>query len=258
MHFNSIEVFLIVYKSLFNFYQNKVYQLYYVRNLSKTLFIINLKQEKMNDKHNPVLHLACRSGNLTMVKILLNKNFYLEQLRFSHPSSQNTPLHEATLSRNASIVSELIQKLTKVKLYENLTEKEYHNSEELSPLHIACRDGLFEIVEMFFDGIEQHKNKVKGLANSRAVKGKTPLHFACQCGDERIVSLLMQRGGEILRNENGSLPIHIAAQYGHVGVVDRILDGSSIDEVDNYQNTPLKIATRYGRVEMIEKLLNEK
>ena len=193
-----------------------------------------------------------------MVKALLNNKFYLEELRFSHPSSKNTSLHEATLSGSTSIVSELIQKFSKVELYEILTDNERLNSEELSPLHIACRDGLFETVQMFFDGVEQHENKIKCLANSQAVKGKTPLHFACQCGDERIVSLLMQRGGEILRNGNGNLPIHVAAQYGHVGVVDRILDGSSVDEVDNYQNTPLKIATRNGRVEMIEKLLNEK
>ena len=193
-----------------------------------------------------------------MVKVLIERKEFEHQIRLSHPETGNTPLHEASLSGNAEIVNELIQKYSKQELFKVLTEKEYQNVEESSPLHIACRKGYFEIVELFFERIDKKTSNVKILANATGKKRKTPLHYACEYGDESVIALLKSSGASILRNENGSYPIHVAAQYGHWRIVGKLLDGITIDEVDDYQNTPLNIATGYGRVEMIEKLLEDR
>ena len=90
---------------------------------------------------------------------------------------------------NAEIVNELIQKYSKKELFKVLTEKEYRNVEEPSPLHIACRRGHLEIVELFFERIEQITSNLKILANATGKKHKTPLHYACECGDERVMRM---------------------------------------------------------------------
>ena len=112
-----------------------------------------------------------------MVKMLIERKEFEHQIRLSHPETGNTPLHEVSLCGNAEIVNELIQKYSKEELFKVLTEKEYQNVEESSPLHIACRKGQLEIVELFFGRIEQNTSNLKILANATGKKRKTPLHY---------------------------------------------------------------------------------
>ena len=212
----------------------------------------------LRDSGNPVLHLASQSGNLAMVEILLAREEFKHEISFKHPSTKNTPLHEATLSGNAQIVDKLLELIHQDELFKSLTDKECHNQDEMSPFHIACRDKHFDIVKKFFDRIEQNDKKLDVLANSRGKKQKSPLHYACQGGDKRIVALLKEHKAVITSNENGTFPIHVVARYGHCHLVDEVLGKESVNVVDKYQNTPLNIATRYNRKEMIKKLLDER
>ena len=211
----------------------------------------------MRNSENPLLHLASQSGNVAMVKILLAQEEFKHEIILQHPSTKNTPLHEAALSGNALIIEMLIQETSKNELFNVLTDKERHNKDEMSPFHIACRDKHFDIVKKFFDSVEQNYVKLEMLANSRGRKQKTPLHYACRGGDEQIVALLKEHGAVITWNENGTFPIHIVARYGHCRLVDEVLGKESVNVVDKHQNTPLNIATRYNRKDMIKKLLDE-
>ena len=197
-----------------------------------------------------------------MVKILLRqKEFHSDILR-QHPSTKNSPLHEATLSGNADIVDILIEEIgSKDELFKALTDKKYQNCDEMSPIHIACLDKHIGIAEKFFeniknvDGTDQND---KVLANSMGKKQKSPLHYACQGGSKRIVELLLKHNADITSNENGTFPIHITARYGHCHLVHDVLGGKSVNVVDKHQNTPLNIATTYNKVEMIEELLKKR
>ena len=236
-----------------------------------------------------------------MVKILLDQKVFQDDIQRQHPSTKNSPLHEATLSGNADIVDILIKRIGgKDKLFKALTDKECQNSDEMSPIHIACRDKHFDIAKKFFDCINQNddgidrtddcidrngdrnnrnddsidqnydgidrnddcidRNEVKleVLANSTGKKQSSPLHYACQGGNKRIVELLLKHNADITSNENGTFPIHIVARYGHCHLVDEVLRRKSVNVVDKHQNTPLNIATRYNKVEMIEELLKKR
>ena len=212
----------------------------------------------MRNSENPLLHLASQSGNVAMVEILLAQEEFKHEIILQHPSTKNTPLHEATLSGNAQIIEMLLQEIGKDELFDVLTDKECHNKDEMSPFYIACRDNHFDIVKKFFDSIEQNYVKLEVLANSRGKKQKSPLHYACQGGDEQIVALLKEHTAVITSNENGTFPIHVVARYGHCHLVDEVLGGESVNVVDKHQNTPLNIATRYNRKEMITKRLDER
>ena len=192
-----------------------------------------------------------------MVEILLAREEFKHEIHLQHPSTKNTPLHEATLSGNAEIVDMLINKISEDELYKALNDKEYYNKDEMSPFHIACRDKHIHIVRQFFHAIKQ-ADKLKNLANSKGKKKKTPLHFACQGGDKEIVELLIKHKAVITSNENGTFPIHVVAKYGHCHLVDEVLGEETVDVVDKHQNTPLNIATRYNKEEMIRKLLDER
>ena len=211
----------------------------------------------MRNSENPLLHLASQSGNVAMVEILLAREEFKHEIILHHPSTNNTPLHEAALSGNAQIIEMLIQEISKDELFNVLTDKECHNKDEMSPFHIACRDKHFDIVNKFFDSIEQNDVKLVVLANSRGKKQKTPLHYACRGGDKRIVALLKKHTAVITWNDNGTFPIHVVARYGHCHLVDEVLGEESVNVVDKHQNTPLNIATRYNRKDMIKKLLDE-
>ena len=220
----------------------------------------------LHGSENPLLHLACHSGNIAMVELLLErKEFQLEILQ-QHPSTNNTPLHEATLSGNTQIVEKLLEHVNQDQLFEALTEKKFQNKDEMSPFHIACRDGFIYLVEKFFNTIDQNVTDLKKLANFKGKKDKSPLHYACQGGggseeEEKrkdIVKLLKRHKAEITRNENNTFPIHVVARYGHCHLVDEVLGEETVDVVDKHQNTPLNIATRYNRKEMIKKLLNKR
>ena len=193
-----------------------------------------------------------------MVEILLDREEFKHQNNVQHPSTKNTPLHEATLSGNDQIVEMLIRQISEDELFKILTDKEHYNKDEMSPFHIACRDKYSDIVEKFFDGIGCNNEKLEKLANSKGKKQKSPLHFACQGGDEKIVKLLVDQKAVITSNENGTFPIHVVAKYGHCDLVDKVLGEESINVVDEYRNTPLNIATRYNKEKIIEKLLDQK
>ena len=192
-----------------------------------------------------------------MVEILLAREEFKHEINLPHPSTKNTPLHEATLSGNSEIVEVLINKISEDELYKALTEEEYYNKDEMSPFHIACRDKHIHIVKKFFDAIDQ-VDKLKNLANSKGKKKKTPLHFACQGGDKEIVDLLIKHKAVITSNENGTFPIHVVAKYGYCHLVDEAIGEESVNVVDVHQNTPLNIATRYNKDKMIDKLLDQR
>ena len=192
-----------------------------------------------------------------MVRLLLKYEQFKKEIRRKHPSSSNTPLHEASLSGNIEIVNELIKKMReKGSLLEDIT---CQNCNAMSPFHIACREGHKDIVKKLFECIEQGKRKE--LADDSGKKQKTPLHFACEKGNKDIILMLIRYGATCdKKNIEGTLPIHVAAKYGHGGIISNLLRNTEdigINAVDNYGNTALNIATRYSRTEMIEKLLEE-
>ncbi len=135
-----------------------------------------------------------------------------------------------------------------------LCDEEGQNMEGLTPVHIACQEKRLEILSYFFDHFEDIENKNK-IANAKGIHKKTPLYFACQGGDIKIVNLLESNEADKSSNENNTFPIHVAARFGHEALVKNFIEDK--DKLDKFYNTPLNIATRYNQVGVIGFLISK-
>ena len=205
------------------------------------------------DSPDSPLHLACKNGNITMVKCLLKatQQKLSDEMKLSPP----TPLHKAAESGSTDVVKNLLIVYTQKELFEVLTEKKCQSDKELSPLHIACRHGYIKIVNLLFDKIEG-RNEKKKVAESLGRKNRTPLYYSCRSGNEEIIQLLIQYGATIKKDDDdGAFPIHVAARYGHCHIVECMKE--TINETDRHFNTALNIATRYDNIRMMRTLLDK-
>jgi ankyrin repeat protein len=89
--------------------------------------------------------------------------------------------------------------------------------------------------------------------------GKTLLHVASEHGHVEIVTLLLERGAEIMGRADGGLTaLHLAAGNGHRRVAELLLEnGAELNALDTYHNsTPLGWAEFQGHRETAAYLRN--
>lgn len=94
-------------------------------------------------------------------------------------------------------------------------------------------------------------------ASSRDNRGCTPMHAAAAYGHPEMISILMQRGGEVnVTDYHGSTPLHLACQRGHQNVSLLLLaKGASVGIEDNDGNRPLHLCCANGHEECVKALL---
>ena len=88
----------------------------------------------------------------------------------------------------------------------------------------------------------------------------TPLHVACEVGNESLVGLLLVHGADVNKPAPGVLhetPLHIACASGHEAVVKALMqcNGIDVDVQDEFNCTPLFLACRRGHVGIVLSLL---
>ena len=83
---------------------------------------------------------------------------------------------------------------------------------------------------------------------------KTPLHYACEKGQLKVVHELLLSGAAVASVDGtGSTPLHLACASGHVRVVQRLLSNSSYPLVSNKGYVaprlapPINVADKQGR-----------
>lgn len=127
-----------------------------------------------------------------------------------------------------------------------------------SPLHMACNDKNFPLVEYLN---QQSDLKV----NLRDRDGKTPLHRACRNSNEKVVELLLQHPEIDVngRDKDGETPMHLALKTDILHIVQLLLEHKcfSINGTNKRKETPLdtiksniKVQEEHGSVYMQERL----
>ncbi|EEE66730.1 hypothetical protein OsJ_23420 [Oryza sativa Japonica Group] len=129
-------------------------------------------------------------------------------------SECNTPLHEAVKQRRSAVALRLLE------VEPNCGHTP--NVDMQTPLHIAAREGLTDVVEKILD-IPWVPEKFVATANVRG----TALHQAVLGGHTRVVEILLIRTAPDLidiTDSAGSTALHYAAQKNDTRMVSMLLD----------------------------------
>ncbi|WP_353280976.1 ankyrin repeat domain-containing protein [Wolbachia endosymbiont (group B) of Tholera decimalis] len=208
---------------------------YYPGELVK---IVNVK-----DNHGQtLLHIAAKSGNLNVMKCLVNKGASTN----TKDKYDNTPLHSAAYAGELDIVKYLIIKNNNIN-----AKGEYGRT----PLHIAAINGDLDMVEYL----------IKRYANIDAKDncGMTPLHLAADVGELGIVEHLINEDAYVdARDEHYRTPLFFAAENGKLNVVKCLIEkGANVNAKNEYGETALHRvvykATFSGDLRIVEFLINK-
>ncbi|KAK7415160.1 hypothetical protein QQX98_006104 [Neonectria punicea] len=202
------------------------------------------------DTGETALGIAAGYGDLDMVSCLIDHGAD-PNLRSGQRLS-NKPLQLAAHGKRQNVMIELLKRGA-----DPLPE----HPKESSPFHTACLEGYLDVVETFFEVVDNTDE----LINFEWGWYGTPLLQAALGGRLEIVELLLSKGADPdyklqSKINNGKTMIHAAAEGGDIKVLEAILavaKESDLEVCDLKQRTPLYYACVEGRDEMVDYLLEK-
>lgn len=123
----------------------------------------------------------------------------------------------------------------------------------MTALHYAAYNNHYEMANY----ILRHGGKTNIKSTGANV---TPLHFASEYADKKLILLLIDRGADVnAKDKLGLTALHKAAFKGRTKIVRLMAkEGAEIDAEDNLGRTPLHWAARYGKIDVAKALLQNK
>ncbi|KAI9655367.1 MAG: hypothetical protein M1821_005514 [Bathelium mastoideum] len=90
--------------------------------------------------------------------------------------------------------------------------------------------------------------------------GRTALAVAAHCGNEEIVSLLLQRDAQVnVLDSSDMTPLHLAASRDHYNIVQLLLEHhANVDAIGPKGKTALRLAADNGHQDVVELLLQDR
>ncbi|RLN18566.1 ankyrin repeat-containing protein [Panicum miliaceum] len=203
-----------------------------------------------NDDGDTPLHLAAKAGKLEVAQLLIRHALAWPQDRKSPPimtnKAGNTALHEAVQNRRSAVAEALL----------DADPSRGHDLNERmeSPLHMAAREGLVQVVQKIVDYTWVGQEFLPSVSLSG-----TALHQAVLGTHHRIVEILLEKRPELidLTDSDGNNALHYAAQKDHQRAVELLLKKRT--ELAYKRNlhgmSPLHVAAHYGSTDAIKALL---
>ncbi|KAI6651739.1 FEM-1 [Oopsacas minuta] len=197
-------------------------------------------------KNNPLV-LAAKSGNLKLVKLLIEKlNFDKESVGTVLFSQDEDQIAEAPVLWTAATSGHLHLVKYLISIGCDVNKPTQTSS---TPIRGACYDGHLEVVKylvgcggnfntpnengqtpllvacgMNHARVVQYLINIGADLNVQAVKGLTALHIACERDYTDIASLLLGAGAKLLLDEQGATAPMLAAVNGHDDTLTTLLD----------------------------------
>lgn len=103
----------------------------------------------------------------------------------------------------------------------------------------------------------ENTHKKGGARVQRDVYGNTPLHKACQAGNEDEARALLKANADVHDfNMLDFTPLHVAGRYGNSDIIRLLITHGADPNVRNkLGNTPLHLASSTGRIDAIKALI---
>lgn len=152
---------------------------------------------------NISLHYAINFKNEECVKLLLpSSNCMITD------KNENTALHLAVMSRDINLVKIISQ---------NKINFNSQNSSGETPLHIACRLSLFDIIEFLISkNVDMNVQEYELHA--------TPLHYACYSGNKYAINILLDGDCNVnCQDIDGNTPIHYCIMNDRFDIINILL-----------------------------------
>ena len=194
-----------------------------------------------------LLHLACKNGQVTLIKNLLNAKVDINAM-----SAQGlSPLHWAVIKGNLEVTQLLIREGANIELKDSRCQS--------SPLLFACQNGRLKIVKYLIE--------MGADIQAASEDGTAAVHFAAQSGNIDVVDFLLQKGLDInSKNNKGESPLYFALYPRHfpacqkaknaLGMVKFLIEnGANIVEVSSMK-IPLAHAITRGNLDVIKLLIS--
>ena len=169
----------------------------------------------MSDSKNQQLWDACTSGDLDLVKLLVNDPAV--DVNWGDPELNRTPFFRAC-GHNAVTVVEFLLKHPRVEINKPTNQGG-------GAFNIACQQGCTGVVSLLL-------NDPRINVNHPGNNGASPFNIACQNGRQDVVSLLLadMRIDINFPNNNTRTPLWFASHHGFLPMVQVILvSGREVD-----------------------------
>eukprot|EP00298_Acanthocystis_sp_HF-20_P004305 c14644_g1_i1.p1 GENE.c14644_g1_i1~~c14644_g1_i1.p1 ORF type:complete len:252 (-),score=93.86 c14644_g1_i1:148-903(-) len=194
---------------------------------------------------NTLLHIACREGQLEIVKLIsVQRHVDLNQRNISG----ETPFFCACMNQRLDVMNYLCQN-PKVDINSP-------NTSRCTPLCLACCNSKY------IDVVKILLKQSSILINQSDIYGWSPLHRVCWTGDLEMTKLLCENEKEIdylKRNKVGETAFYIACLNGHFNIVNYLLLKYPIH--NHYENqitsdgvSPLYVASKNGDLNIVQLL----
>ncbi|TXG67851.1 hypothetical protein EZV62_009126 [Acer yangbiense] len=215
---------------------------------------------------DPGLLKAIRQGNRDRIKRLAKEkpDFFTKRI-----PQGNTVLHiSARLATGNNYVIDILIHPRKwddlhglTKIFTTVEVLRMHDIEGNTPLHIAVRNGHFEVVRNILSNESR-------LLQCRNEAGKSPLSITIEASlaviaqyiyDTSLDCLLKEKFSLVYERDNhGQTPLHLTAKNGRLNILKMLVnDYPDASEVfDHRQCNILHLAAEFGHAKMVSYLLN--
>ncbi|KAM4704908.1 uncharacterized protein WCC33_009720 [Rhinophrynus dorsalis] len=188
---------------------------------------------------NTLMHIASQCGHPETALAFLKKGVLLHMPN----KSGAVCLHAAAKRGHTAVVRALLQKGAHV---------DARTKDNYTALHIAaenCKPQVVQTLLGFGAQVQLKGGKAK----------ETPLHVAARIKDgEKVAEMLLKSGADVnVEQENGETAMHIAAQHGNLRMITALIEeGGELTWQSKAKENPLHTAVRHCHLPIVEVILN--